>query len=77
MFRASLSKLFAIITSKNFLLISFANFIFSLKLKQATPPNALIGSHLNADLKLSILFGLIDTPDGFPCFTITVPLFFW
>ena len=35
-----------------------------------------MGSHANADLQLSIGFEFIDTPQGFACFTITVPLFF-
>ena len=41
-----------------------------------TPPNALIGSQENASLKLVSLFLFIETPHGFVCFMITVPLFF-
>ena len=47
---ASLSNPFAMITSKNNLLNSDANFLFILKLQQTIPPKALIGSQERADL---------------------------
>ena len=40
------------------------------------PPNALLGSHLKAAEKLFNLSLTIDTPQGFVCFIITVPVFF-
>ena len=66
----------AIITSKNSLFNSTARFFFILKLQETIPPKALTGSHANAYLKLSIWFDFIETPQGFACFTITVPIFF-
>ena len=46
--RASPSNFFDNITSKKFLEISFAIFLFTLKLHATTPPNALTGSHAKA-----------------------------
>ena len=71
-----MSNPFAIITSRKILFNSFATSFFILKLHETIPPKALIGSQANADLKLFILFLCIDTPQGFACLTITVPVFF-
>ena len=71
---ALLSNPFAIITSKYNLFNSIAKFWVILKLQETTPPKALIGSHERADLKLSKWLLLAETPQGFACFTITVPL---
>ena len=48
--RALVSKPFAIITSKNVLFNSTAKLLLILKLQETIPPNALTGSHSNADL---------------------------
>ena len=48
-FKATLSIPFPIITSKNCLLSSIANFLFILKLQQTIPPKALTGSHSKAN----------------------------
>ena len=53
-----------------------ANFLLTLKLQETTPPKALIGSHERADLQHSIAFFRTETPQGFACLTITVPVFF-
>jgi len=73
---ASLSKSLPTIISKNSLFNSKANFLLTLKLQQTIPPKALKGSQAKAFLKLSTLLLLIDTPQGLPCLTITVPKFF-
>ena len=75
-FKAFFSKPFPIITSKKNLFNLYAKFTLILKLHEIIPPNALIGSHDKAVSKLSILFLIIDTPQGFACLTITVPIFF-
>ena len=49
-FNALVSKSFAIITSRNNLFNSIARFFVTLKLQDIIPPNALTGSHANADL---------------------------
>jgi len=54
--KASLSKLFAKITSEKFLLISIAIFFVILKLHAITPPKALIGSDAKAFLNEIIGF---------------------
>ena len=54
---------------------SLAIFLVILKLQETIPPNALTGSQAKADLKLSILFSMIDAPQGFACLMITVPIF--
>ena len=69
------SNPFPITTSKNILFISLAIFSLILKLHETIPPNALVGSELNANLKLLTFSLCIDTPHGFPCLTITVPIF--
>ena len=48
--RALVSKPFAIITSKKVLFNSTAKLLLILKLQETIPPNALTGSHSNADL---------------------------
>ena len=73
---ASFSKPFATITSKKILLSSIASVLLILKLQETIPPKALTGSHAKADLKQSILLFKIETPQGFACFRITVPVFF-
>ena len=65
-----------IITSKNILFNSNAISLEILKLHETIPPYALTGSLLSANLKLLILSLLIETPEGFVCLTITVPIFF-
>ena len=72
---AFFSKPLPIITSRNNLFNSFATLIFTLKLHETIPPNALIGSHAYASLKLSTLLLFTEAPQGFECFTITVPVF--
>ena len=64
------------ITSKKILFNSNASSFEILKLQATTPPKALTGSHANADLKLLIFLFRIDTPQGFACLIMTVPLFF-
>ena len=64
------------ITSKNFLFNSVANFFVSTELIATIPPNALVGSHANAFLNDFIWFFSIETPQGLECFTITVPSVF-
>ena len=49
-FKASLLKPFAIITSKNSLFNSIARCFVILKLQETIPPKALTGSHANAEL---------------------------
>ena len=71
---ALLSNPFAIITSKNKLFNSKAKFLVILKLQETIPPKALTGSQERADLKLSKLSFLVETPHGFACLTMTVPL---
>ena len=63
-------------TSRNNLFNSSAIFLSILKLQDTIPPNALIGSHDRANLKLSRWPLFIETPHGLACFTITVPIFF-
>ena len=55
---------------------SKAKFFLILKLHDTIPPKALVGSQARADLKHSKLFFKVDTPHGFACFIITVPVFF-
>ena len=66
-FKALLSNPLAIITSKNVLLISFANFILILKLQATTPPNALIGSLSLEFLKDKNGDLFEETPHGLAC----------
>ena len=54
----------------------FANSFLILKLHDITPPYALTGSQLKAKLNDFKLFFYIETPQGFACLMITVPLFF-
>ena len=75
-FKAPISKLFPIITSRNNLFSSKANFLLTLKLHEIIPPKALIGSQASADLKHSIEFFKVETPQGFACLIITRPVFF-
>ena len=63
-------------TSKNVLEISSAIFLFILKLHATIPPNALTGSHDRAFLNDLSGEVSIDTPDGFACLIITVPVLF-
>ena len=71
-FKASISKPLARITSIKFLVISKAIFLFTLKLHAITPPNALIGSHAYALLKEISGSLFCETPHGFACFITTV-----
>ena len=52
------------------------SFLFILKLHATIPPNALTGSHSRAFLNDLSGEVSIDTPDGFACLIITVPVLF-
>jgi len=54
----------------------FANSFLILKLHDTIPPYALTGSQLKAKLNDFKLFFSTETPQGFACLIITVPLFF-
>ena len=74
-FKALFSIPLQIITSKYIFFSSNAKFFLILKLQATIPPNALIGSHASACLKLFKLFLFIETPHGLAWLIIAVPMF--